>query len=166
MKLLVSFFMIFGAFFCCEKQDFTVISARSQNFAGGTVWSPSGTNYSIVLKAERNLVNVRFLAVWTGQKRYTGIEAQCNGQNVEFSDISKGETISVSFTALRNNRPVKNNDENAADIPDPADAAMFGDDTKPPVEFSGVALVCFLEKGKKKFLEIQEFEKLPAQMRP
>ncbi len=166
MKLVVSLLLIFLSSWFPEKSDFTVIRAQSQFFAGGTAWSPSGTNYTIELKAERNLTNVRFLAAWTGNKRYTAITATSNGKNVEFSDVSKGETILISFTALQSNRPQKDGDENTSSFPAPEDAVMYGDDTRPPIDFSGAALICYLEKGSKKFLEIPQFEKLKSQPRP
>jgi hypothetical protein len=149
-----------------ERTDFTVLLAQSQHFAGGTVWSATGANYHVELSAERKLVNVRFLSVWVGGKRYTQLSAVCNTMPVGFSDIDKGETIILKFTALRNNRPERYNESPEFDIPDPADMEEYGDDTGPPFEFSGEALICYLEKGIRRYLEIPSFTKLNPQLRP
>jgi len=149
---------------CGDKTDFEVIKAESQNFAGGTVWSTSGTNYLIHLKAERKLRNVKILSVYVGKTKFDNINVNIDGIAADFSDVDKGDVLVLTFSKVINNRPdVQMPDEL---IPVQEEVPVAQENVEPPIQFSGDALVCYLEKGKKKYLEINKIERIKPLLRP
>jgi len=151
---------------CKSKNDFSIVRAESQSFAGGTVWSPSGTHYTVELKAERKLVNVKFLSVWIGEKRIVDIQAISNNTIVDFSDLSQGESVILTFSVVQTNHPPSEKNDTSEFGYTPDHPTTTGDDIQPPVKYSGAALISYLVKGKKMFLEIPEFAKQKPLLRP
>jgi hypothetical protein len=166
MELFIALMLLFSSPQCPDKSDFSIERAESQNFAGGTVWSPSGTNYTIELKATRKLRNVNVNMLWVGVQRFTEISVLHQGQATGFTDLSKGESIVLTFSHIIINRP----DAESYDTEVPNVKTEHSSDEpatiQPPIEYSGAALICYVEKGKKKYLEIPVFERKNPLLRP
>jgi hypothetical protein len=166
MELLIALVLIFSSPECRNKSDFSIERAEYQNFAGGTVWSPSGTNYTIELKATRKLKNVNVSMVWVGDQRFSEISVLHQGRTTGFTDLDKGESLILTFSHIIINRP----EAETYDTDVPGDHAERSSDQpvtmKPPIEYSGAALICYLEKGKKKYLEIPVLDQKKPMLRP
>ena len=161
------FFILIVAFLspqCGKKADFSCVKAESQNFAGGTVWSTSGTNYFIHLKANRNLRNVKVVSVYVGKTKFDNIQASIDGIASDFADIDKGDLVVLTFSKLINNRPEVHMPDEL--IPVQEELPSHQENIETPYDYSGEALICYLERGKKKYMEIEIIEKLKPLLRP
>lgn len=167
MEILLSALLMMSSVQCRTNNDFSFIRAEYQQFAGGTAWSSSGTNYTIQLKAERNLKNLKFLVIWVGQNSYIEIEALNSNQVIEFSDVDKGETITLKFSRVISNRTQNNPFFYEQPEPEESETRKETDrNIKPPFEYSGAALISYVVKGKKNHFEVPEFVKIKPLMMP
>ncbi len=167
MEILMSILLMLSSVQCRTNNEFSILKAEYQQFAGGTVWSSSGTNYNIQLKAERNLKNLKFLVIWVGQTSYIEVEALSGNQAIEFSDVDKGETVNLKFSRVIQNR--QHNNPYFDNQPQPVDSDNQGSidqNIKVPFEYSGAALISYIVKGKKKYIVVPEFVKLKPLMMP
>jgi hypothetical protein len=143
---------------CMKVKDFTCLRFEYQQFAGGTVMSPSGTNYVLEIQANKCLKQLQFEAVWVGNRKFIELEVMTENNNPVENKFRKGERIKILFKQLI--LPSGHFGES-----DPG-VVQDGEIVEPPQPYSGKALVQYSVKGKKKYFEIEEMIRLKPLMYP
>jgi hypothetical protein len=146
--------------FLCSKEPFHIVKAESQRFSGGTVMSPSGVNYTIVLSSNKKLKNISISEVWVGNKKFEEISVNSNNDTQIPISLTKGVLIYIHFTHWHI----------------PKEASQMEDEVNkddsirtqpsPPVKYSGAALVVMKINKKTSYLEIPQFSRVEPQLRP
>lgn len=154
---IVSFLTFFGH--CNEKSDFQIVKSEYQTFAGGTVMSPSGINYSVELLVLKKLKDFQLGKIWVGKKVMIEssfiLKQKVNNVNV----LSKGDTLYISMSKIH--YP----DYSGMDNSNEQNTTVLNEDIC-PVEYDGTALICYTVKGRERFLIIPSFARLDPILRP
>ena len=130
----------------------TLISATSQNYSGGMKGSSRGVKYRIQLVAPANQDEFKVQGFWV-ENAYAIASAHRDKLGVNKALYEKGDTITVSanFTIDKD----KIYQEGAAV------------NLSKPAGYNSKGLVQFTNKSKKvNYFEINQFEKLPEELRP
>jgi hypothetical protein len=143
---------------CLKVKDFTCLRFEYQQFAGGTVMSPSGTNYVLEIQLNKCLKHIQFEAIWVGDRKFVDLEVVTDSNNKGENAFKKGEIIKILFKQLM--LPSEYfGERDSTVVPD-------GQIVDPPQPYSGKALVQYTVKGKKKYLVIEEMTRLKPLMYP
>ena len=158
MQIYVAAILILISPLCKTKPDFTLLKAEYRNFAGGTVWSSSGTTYHIEVEVLKNIKNIEINAVWVGKRKFDKLTVVVDNQDIEFNNLSKGQKLRITFThTVNNNHNIS--DEEFEEMSD-------GKYADCQIEFSGKGLILYTVNGKEKYFEIEKMDRLDPLLRP
>lgn len=144
---------------CCDKSDdFSCVKFESRRFVGGTVRSPSGTNYILEIEANKNIPQIEFEAVWVGNRKFIQLEVLSDSRPWAEKKIKKGDVLTILFKQL-----ILHSEPNEEANPE---VDLDGEISDPPIQYSGNALVQYSVKGKKKFLEVENMTQVKPLLYP
>ncbi len=136
----------------CHKK-FEIISATSKEWHGGREEAGYGTYYEINILVKANSDDLKFDKLWVG-KNFFEVQTFQKGKKMRNNLFSKGDTVTIRVNKATRPKPmpiikkdgnekIKNSEKN-----------------NPPKEYKGAALLSYVYKGKRKYIEIKEFDKL------
>lgn len=150
MKIIT---LLFSIFFLTSSyaQEFEIIDATAQKWAGGQKQSGHGINYSITLIANKSSQKLNFDKLWIGSN-YFDIKAykHVGVKNVEIYD--KGDTVYINARSL--SRPAENEDITTESQNPKLEM--------PPFEFKAAALIGYTCKGKRKYKTVDVIKEAKA----
>jgi len=135
--------------FFCKRNDLEVISATSQNWAGG-IAGLSGTRYIISVKTNKPFDNLTIDRLWIGDK-FMVFKLSSLGNRTGKIEFQKNDTlvISVNKRNLPDFMKVGKNDDSGGKITE---------DPEKPFEYKGVALIGYKTGNKRKYLTVEKFK--------
>jgi hypothetical protein len=142
MKTLITSVLAILLILCGTKLK--EIEATSQQWMGGRYESGRGTDYIIKLQAKGGSDKLVVDRLWVGENSFE-VRAVKDLARMSVRDFAKNDTIYLR--AGLKYQP----DENGNMV------QVTGEKVEPPRDFEGEALISYTWKGKRRFLEIDEF---------
>ena len=129
---------------CFDK--FEIITATSQKWKDKQKSTGYGTYYEITIVPKVNSEELRFDKLWIGDK-YFQVSCYQKGKRVKNDTFGAGDTITIRV-----------NDEIVPkSMPFVKKEDYKNENTLPPKEYKGEALLSYLFKGKRKYIKIDKF---------
>ena len=144
--LLVTVFILFGT-----KLRF--VDSTSQEWVGGIYEAGKGTNYKITLLAKASAEKLQVEDLWIGDDYF---KVQAIKNLARKSDLSFAKRDTIYVVSSINFKPTEDGKMEQVKL-------LKKD---PPVEMTGVALLGYSWKGKKKYMNIASFRKLKKLIYP
>jgi len=148
MKAISLLFSILFITTACA-QEFEIIEATTQKWAGGRMETGHGVYYNIVLIAKKKSQKLSFDKFWV-DSIFFSIKAYKHSGNKNIEKFSSGDTLYINVRSRFNS--IKN-DENTYIIKKSVKEM-------PPFELKGTALLGYTYKGKRKYKNIEVFKEL------
>ncbi len=155
MKLIPIIFIstvLFQSFIC--KDQFEIISATGQDWKGGQKQTGYGTNYEINILTKTNSGHLVFDKLWIG-KKYFEISCFQKGKKMKNNTFGAGDTVTIQV--------------NDRTVPEPMPfidkQTVLSIENNTP-DYKGEALLSYVYKEKRHYLEIEKFKSLDAQYYP
>jgi hypothetical protein len=148
----ITIFLIMFYIPCFTTKDFKIIEATSQEFLGGIPEAGFGTNYRLVLLAQKNSQKLTIDQLWIADKFF---KARANKINCAPDDYSfiKNDTIILKVSDIKKTTKegeiIPKGTEKELDI---------------PYDYNGAALIGFTLRNKRKYKEVPAFKKLGKQI--
>lgn len=155
-KILFLSLILLAGIFAKAKVPATklrLISAKSQQFRGGAVGSPSGTNYTFVVVAYAANEALVIDRLWIGNEYF---EVKVYNQKNGTSIFSKKDTLEVVAKKYNPNEFLLNNQKTPSS---PTQIAT-------PCKYKGAALIGYQVGKKRKYLGVEKIESQAALNRP
>ena len=130
--------------------DFKLVLATSQKWAGGARGSGTGTYYCFTFLGGYSSKQLTVDEVWIGQKHFKTVQSASPIYNRP--DFNANDSIFIKVNDIipgELNRKIYNPDSVAkANIP-------------PPMKYNGLALIGYLLNNQRKYFEVKSFKELP-----
>jgi len=152
MKPITLIFIILFSAPCFTTKDFKIIEATSQEFLGGIPEAGYGTNYNLIILAQKNSQKLTIDQMWIGNKFFE-VKAKKKDHAPNDYSFARNDTIILSFSDI-----TKTNKEGEII------SKVLEKKPDPPYGFQGVALIGFTLKDKRKYKEVPAFRKLEKQV--
>jgi len=155
MKLISIIFIstiLFQSFLC--KDQFEIISATGQDWKGGQKQTGYGTNYEINILTKTNSGHLVFDKLWIG-KKYFEISCFQKGKKMKNNTFGPGDTVTIQVNDRTVPEPLP--------FIDKQKVLSIENDTP---DYKGEALLSYMYKEKRHYIEIEEFTRLEAQYYP
>ena len=138
----------------CFAQEFEIVSATAQKWAGGQKRTGHGVYYTITLKVKKNSQRLSFDKLWVGSEFYS-IKAYKHIESKNIESYNINDTIYVSARSQIRPPDEENPEVNQKTVTE-----------APPFEIKGAALLGYLYKGKRKYKTIDSFKELNSLFYP
>ena len=158
-SILLAWTILTGVNTC---NDFEVIKATEQQWAGGISGSGGGTDYQITIVVKISSNELEIDGLWIGE-RFFPVKAKKKFPARTSDGFSVNDTIYITTQEV-NPRIEILTDQNKKEQPRHGGAKQ--DKVKPPIVFNGAALISYTFKGKRYYKEVSELEKLKFNARP
>ena len=151
--------LVFGFAGTIFSQNPSFVKATSQRWTAGIRGGGGGVNYVITLVVHQSSAKLKFNRLWIGEKSFqiqsayssSGLKNAVN----ERQAFAPGDTVLVKFQQYERGE-IFPNDRNQNYRAANNDSVQ----PPPPYKFKGEGLISFKSGKKKKYLEIESFEKL------
>jgi len=132
------------------SQEFEIIEATSQKWAGGQERTGHGYYYNLTLKAKKSSQKLIFDKLWIGADFFT-IKAYKRSGNKHVEVFNTNDTIYINARSQKRPIDPENPEENQKTIKE-----------LPPFDLKGAALLGYIYKGKRKYKTVEAFKEVKA----
>ncbi len=151
MKVVL--FSLLALCFFCNKDKIEVIDAYSQEWIAGQQDGNNGTNYMFTVAVLKSSKHLEFKELWIGDEKIS-FKVFNNRQSTNDLTFAKNDTIFLRGQIITNNYLFDKNKNN--DITP----------EKPPIEYTGEALIVYSYHCKQKYFVVTDIEKKKKLMHP
>ena len=157
MKVLIFSFLFLCFFWKSDRIE--LVNAYSQDWIAGVPDGNNGTNYVFAIKVLKSSKHLKFDELWIGDEEipfrlFTGLNT--TGDSV----FAKNDTIYLRGQILIENSFIDS--ENKPVLSESEDVSI----PKPPIDYTGEALIVYSYKGRQKYLIVNDIEKKRTLRRP
>jgi hypothetical protein len=139
-------FVFIALIFCCGGK-MKVAESTSQEWVGGLQESGYGTDYKITLKVKAGSDQLQFQELWVGDT-YMKVRVLADPATSKAGEFAKGAKVTIKAGVTYRPGP----DEKVKQI--------NAIDVKKPFNYKGAGLLGYTCKGKKLYIEINDFRQL------